>query len=93
MGELEATATFGILVSAASRARSRGLDVECLKRVGRGSPEGSDQGAIVGVVDLAGAMVELELLQRRKRSIPRVDQLEPASFVIGRGVEIVIEAA
>ena len=57
----------GLLLRAVER-------VERLERLGRRAAQRPDQGAVVGVVDLARAMVELELLQRGERAVALVDQ-------------------
>ena len=53
-------------------------------------PERADELAVVGIVHLAGAMVELELLQRRERTVPLLDEREPASLGLARRIEAVV---
>jgi hypothetical protein len=57
----------------------------------RGAPaQRTDERAVVLVRHLAGAVVELELLQRRQRAVPLLDELEPPALERVRLVEPVV---
>ena len=61
-----------------------GTQVERAQRLRRPLPQRPDEVAVVGVRDLAGAMVELELLQRGERTVALLCQLEPALLELVR---------
>ena len=61
------------LLARSSLVTPRG--VERLERLGRLPAERPDERAVVGVVDLADAVVELELLQRGERAVARLHQV------------------
>jgi hypothetical protein len=52
--------------------------VERAQGLSRALPQRTDQLAVVGVRDLARAVIELELLQRGKRAISFLRKFEPA---------------
>src|SRR5262245_33721294 len=52
----------------------RRVRVESPERVRRGAPQRADHSPVVDVVDRAGAVVELELLERGERVVAFVDQ-------------------
>ena len=56
-----------------------GTWLERPQRFGRLAPQRADELAVVLVRDLAGAVVELELLQRRERAVALLGQLERAA--------------
>jgi hypothetical protein len=70
--------------------RVRGAQVERAQRLRRALPQRPDELAVVGVGDLAGAVVELELLQRGERAIALFRQLEPSLLELVRRREPVL---
>jgi len=54
--------------------------IEAAQRLGRLAPERCHELAVVGVGDLAGAVVELELLQRRERSVALLREARPLAL-------------
>ena len=63
--------------------RSR-ADVEGTQRFGGTTPQRADELAIVVVRDLAGTVVELELLQRGERTIALLGERQPPLFRLVR---------
>ena len=61
--------------------------VERLQRLGGRAAERPDERAVVDVVDLAGAVVELELLERRERAVARLHQRQP-TLARARGADV-----
>ena len=83
------------LVQLATRAdalvgRVLGSQVERLQRLGGAASQRPDECAVVRVRHLAGAMVELELLQRPERTVSLLGEREPPLFqLVGRDEPIV----
>src|SRR5438105_8212963 len=67
------------------------LWIERLERLGRAPPERPHELAIVVVGDLAGAVVELELLQRRERAVAFLGPRDPNLLLwLGRVKPVVL---
>ena len=75
-------------VRAASHARSRGRREHA--GLGGATPQRADELAVVLVRDLAGAVVELELLQRGERAIALLGERQPPLFQLVRPGERVV---
>jgi hypothetical protein len=66
------------------------LRVERAQRLGCPAAHRADLGAIVVVRDLAGPVVELELLQCRQRAVTLLGQRYPLPLRLGRLVQAVV---
>ena len=65
--------------------------VEGTQRFRRATPQRADELAVVPVRNLAGAVVELELLERRKRAIAFLGLRQPPLFqLVGPGEPVVL---
>ena len=72
------------------RRRRLGANLERAQCLGRTTPERSDLRAVVVVRDLARAMVELELLQRRECAIALLGDGEPPLLEIVRRLQPIV---
>jgi hypothetical protein len=70
--------------------RRRSAQLECAQGLGCATPERADEVAVVVVGDLAGAVVELELLQRGECTITFLGQREaPLLQLVGASQTII----
>jgi hypothetical protein len=67
-----------------------GSEIERTERLCGPPPERPDELAVIGVGDLARAMVELELLQCRERAVTFLRQAQAAPFELVRRDEPVV---
>jgi hypothetical protein len=75
----------------AQLAMRRRAHLEGTKRFGGATPQRADELAVVLVRNLARAVVELELLERRKRAIALLGQRKPPLFeLVGPGEHVVL---
>ena len=81
----------GYVLAAAARSQ-RPCSASARRRRPRAAQR-ADERAVVVVVDLAGAVVELELLQRGERVVALLDQQQPLLLGLGRRVETVVVGA
>lgn len=71
--------------------RVLGSKVERLQRLGRAVSQRPDERAVIRVGHLAGAMVELQLLQRPERAVPLLGKSQSPLFqLVGRNEPIVL---
>ena len=64
--------------------------IEGAQRLGRRAAQRPDELAVLLVADLAGAVIELELLQRGQRAISLLGECQPLGLPFGRSVEPVV---